>query len=117
MHAGATMKTVPLKLNKETLKWSFDKSDLQKAISPKTKVLLLNTPHNPTGAVFNKDQLQVVVEVLRENPQITVVTDEVYEDLVYDGHEHVRLATFAGLYLISLSPFAQSKAKTRALLF
>ncbi len=84
----------------ETHKWSFQKSDLEKVITPKTKMLLVNTPHNPTGAVFNKEEMGIIVEVLRENPQIILVMDEVYENIVYEG-EHFRIQNFGGKRTLS----------------
>ena len=62
---------------------------------PRTRALLLNTPHNPTGKVFSRDELEAVAAVCREHDLIAI-SDEVYEHLVFDG-EHVPLATLAGM--------------------
>lgn len=56
----------------------------------------LNTPHNPTGKVFTREELGAVAEILLRHPHVTVVMDEVYEKLVYDGKEHVRFASLPG---------------------
>jgi N-succinyldiaminopimelate aminotransferase len=70
----------------------LDPDALRAAITPRTRVLLLNSPHNPTGTVLTREELTAVAEVVREH-DLVVVTDEVYEHLVYDGHAHVPLAT------------------------
>jgi N-succinyldiaminopimelate aminotransferase len=74
----------------------LDPDALRSAITPRTRVLLLNSPHNPTGTVLTRHELAAVAEVVREH-DLVVVTDEVYEHLVYDGHEHVPLATLPGM--------------------
>jgi N-succinyldiaminopimelate aminotransferase len=74
----------------------LDPDALRAAITPRTRVLLLNSPHNPTGTVLTREELAAVAEVVREH-DLVVVTDEVYEHLVYDGHEHVPLATLPGM--------------------
>lgn len=58
---------------------------LDRAITQRTKILLLNTPHNPTGKVFTEAELLEIAALLRRHPHVTVVMDEVYEKLVYDG--------------------------------
>lgn len=92
--AGGVCKQVPLILNPTTGKWTVDFNLLEAAISSKTKILLINTPHNPTGKVFTQYELEQIAIMVRKNPQLTVVMDEVYEKLVFDGRTHVR---FAGL--------------------
>jgi N-succinyldiaminopimelate aminotransferase len=89
--AGAQRRVVTLRAPDYT----FDPTDLRAAITPRTKLLLLNSPHNPTGKVFSREELTLVAEIAREHDLI-VVTDEVYEHLVYDG-EHVPLATLPGM--------------------
>jgi N-succinyldiaminopimelate aminotransferase len=69
---------------------------LRAAITPRTRVLLLNTPHNPTGVVFTRDELAAIAEVVREH-DLWVLSDEVYEHLVFTGHEHVPFATLPGM--------------------
>jgi N-succinyldiaminopimelate aminotransferase len=75
--------------------WSFDADALTRAITPKTRVLLLNSPHNPTGKVFSVEELEVIAQVCVEH-DLVAITDEVYEHLVFDGR-HVPLATFPGM--------------------
>ena len=85
--AGAVLKTVTLR----TPDWSFDPQELAAAVSSRTRLVLLNSPHNPTGKVFSAEELHAVARVCVEHDLI-VVTDEVYEHLVYDG-VHVPIAT------------------------
>jgi len=69
--------------------------DLEAAITPKTKWLLLNSPSNPTGAAYTAEDLAGLAEVLRRHPQVWVLTDDMYEHLVYDGFQFVTMATVA----------------------
>ena len=89
--AGARRRVVQLR----TPDWSFDPDALRAAITPRTRLLLLNSPHNPTGKVFTRDELAVIAELCVEH-DLVAVTDEVYEHLVFEG-EHLPLATFPGM--------------------
>jgi N-succinyldiaminopimelate aminotransferase len=75
----------------------LDVEALRAAVSERTAVLLLNSPHNPTGTVLTCEELAAVADVAREH-DVVVVTDEVYEHLVYDEHEHVPIATLPGMF-------------------
>ncbi len=75
--------------------WTFDPDELRRAFNPKTRLILLNTPHNPTGKVFTTEELALVAELCVEH-DVIAVTDEVYEHLVFDG-AHQLLATFDGM--------------------
>jgi aspartate aminotransferase len=66
---------------------------LKNSLTPKTKVLILNSPSNPTGAVYSKEELQKLIEVLKGFPNLVVVSDEIYERLVYDGQKHYSIAS------------------------
>ena len=90
--AGAQRRVVTLR----TPDYSFDPEELRRVITPRTKVLLLNSPHNPTGKVFDRAELQLIADVCLERDLIAV-TDEVYEHLVYDDAEHIPLATLPGM--------------------
>ncbi|MCQ2559655.1 MAG: pyridoxal phosphate-dependent aminotransferase [Clostridia bacterium] len=67
---------------------------LKAAITPKTKVFLLNSPSNPTGAVYNKAELQALGEILVKH-KIAIISDEIYEKLVYDGNQHISIASLS----------------------
>jgi N-succinyldiaminopimelate aminotransferase len=90
--AGAVAK--PVTLRPPT--YGFDIDELRAAITPKTKLILLNTPHNPTGKVFDRAELQIIADLAIEHDLI-VVADEVYEHLVFDGAQHVAIASLAGM--------------------
>jgi N-succinyldiaminopimelate aminotransferase len=75
--------------------FAFDVERFRSAITPRTKLVLLNTPHNPTGKVFTREELTALAEVCIEH-DLVVMTDEVYEHLVYDA-VHVPLATIPGM--------------------
>ena len=89
--AGARLRVVPLR----PPDWSFDPQALRDAVNDRTKVVLLNTPHNPTGKVFTREELALIAEACVER-DVVAVTDEVYEHLVFDG-EHVPLASLPGM--------------------
>jgi N-succinyldiaminopimelate aminotransferase len=75
--------------------FSFDPEELRAAVTPRTRAILVNTPHNPTGKVFTRDDLEAVAALCREH-DLVAITDEVYEHLVFAG-EHVSLATLPGM--------------------
>jgi N-succinyldiaminopimelate aminotransferase len=89
--AGAVRRPVTLR----PPDWAIDSEALAAAITPKARLLLLNSPHNPTGKVLTRDELQLIADACLEHDLIAV-TDEVYEHLVYDG-EHVPLCTLPGM--------------------
>src|SRR5215217_6724608 len=76
--------------------YAIDPDALAVAFSPRTRLVLLNSPHNPTGKVFTPAELELVAERCRER-DVLAVTDEVYEHLVFDGREHVPLSTLPGM--------------------
>jgi len=75
----------------------LDVDALRAAVTDRTRTILLNTPHNPTGAMLDRDELQAVADVALEH-DLVVVTDEVYEHLVFDGRRHVPLCTLPGMW-------------------
>jgi N-succinyldiaminopimelate aminotransferase len=90
--AGAVLRPVPLR----PPTFGFDPDELRTAFSARTKVVLVNTPHNPTGAVLDREQLALIGELAAEHGAV-VVADEVYEHMVFDGGEHVPMATLPGM--------------------
>jgi N-succinyldiaminopimelate aminotransferase len=100
--AGGVLRPVPLRPPPAepgritTAPWTFDEADLRAAVTPRAKLLLLNTPHNPTGKVFTRAELAVLADVA-DAADLVVLTDEVYEHLVFSEAEHVSLATLPGM--------------------
>lgn len=90
--AGAVRRTSALRFPD----FAVDEMSLRAAFSSKTRLVLLNTPHNPTGKVFTRAELDLICALAREF-DAWVVTDEVYEHLVFDGLEHVPVATLPGM--------------------
>lgn len=89
--AGAVRRPVTLRAPS----FDYDFAELEAAINPKTRLVLLNTPHNPTGKVFNRAELEHLAQLCIEN-DLLVITDEVYEHLVFEG-EHIPLAGLPGM--------------------
>jgi N-succinyldiaminopimelate aminotransferase len=77
-------------------RWTLDPDELAAAVTDRTRMVLLNSPHNPTGRVLSREELEGVAAVCVERDLIAV-TDEVYEHLVFDGLEHIPLATLPGM--------------------
>jgi N-succinyldiaminopimelate aminotransferase len=95
--AGGVVRPVPLRPPAGgSGHWTFDADELAAAVGPRTKLLLLNTPHNPTGKVFSRDELALVAGLAIER-DLLVLTDEVYEHLVFSGAQHVSIATMPGM--------------------
>ena len=89
-------------------RFAVDLDALRAAITPATRALLLNSPHNPTGTVFTRDELTAVAALAVEH-ELLVITDEVYEHLVFDGAEHVPIATLPGMAQRTLSVSSAGK--------
>jgi len=83
---------VPIHLH-ESRNFSFDPAELEAKITPKTKLLILNSPQNPTGGIIPKKDMEAIAAILRRHPQVWVFADEIYSQLCYDG-EFVSLAQF-----------------------
>ncbi|MFE1546992.1 pyridoxal phosphate-dependent aminotransferase [Streptomyces sp. NPDC058718] len=92
--AGGTR--VPVTLRPHEGAYVLDLDELRAAVTDRTRLILLNTPHNPTGTVLTRAELTAVAELAIER-DLLVVTDEVYEHLVFDGTEHVPLASLPGM--------------------
>jgi N-succinyldiaminopimelate aminotransferase len=87
---------VPVPVTLHAPEYRFDPRELRQAFSPRTRAIVLNTPHNPTGTVFSRSELTLVAELCQEHDALAI-TDEVYEHVVFDSAEHVRLATLPGM--------------------
>jgi N-succinyldiaminopimelate aminotransferase len=94
--AGATRVAVPLRPEPDGGRFALDPDALRAAVTPRTRLLLINSPHNPTGTVLRAAELEAIAELCRDRDLIAV-TDEVYEHLTYDGTRHIALATLPGM--------------------
>ncbi len=90
--AGAVPKFVTLR----PPDWSFDPAELRSAFTDKTRAIIMNSPHNPTGKVFSREELGLIASLCQEF-DVVAVTDEIYEHILYDGHVHIPMATLPGM--------------------
>ena len=90
--AGATPVYMPL-LPPD---YALDAERLRAAVTPCSKAVILNTPHNPSGRVLTREELQAVADICIEN-DLVAITDEIYDRILYDGREHIPLATLPGM--------------------
>jgi len=90
--SGATPRMVRL----HAPEWSFDEAELRTAFSARTRAIVINTPHNPTGKVFTRAELELIAKLCQEFDCLAI-TDEIYEYMLYDGAEHVSIATLPGM--------------------
>ena len=107
--SGGKIRTVPLVSNNKD-DWNFDSALLREALaSPKVKLFILNTPHNPTGKVFTEDELITITKILEEFPDIIVLSDEVYEFLTFDYRKHLHFAAIRNNWGKTVSIFSGGK--------
>ncbi len=95
---GAVPRYVPLRPHEEggERRWGFDPDELARAFTPRTRALVLNTPQNPTGKVFTREELEAIADLCVHH-DVVAVTDEIYEHIVFDGRSHTALATLPGM--------------------
>lgn len=88
-------------------------TDLEAVITPKTKLIIFNSPSNPTGMVYTREEMEGIARVVGKNPHVLILSDEVYEHIVYEG-EHVSMASFDFIYdrTITLNAVSKSYAMT-----
>jgi aspartate aminotransferase len=89
--------------------WKMTAEEFQDAMTPRTKLVILNTPGNPTGSVYTKEELAAIVEVCVDE-EILILSDEIYEKLTYDGAQHVSVAALPGAYDLTVTINGFSKA-------
>jgi len=93
---------------REPLDWRYDLDELERAITPRTRMIYLNSPNNPSGGVLTRADLQRVAEIARER-DLWILSDEAYEDVVFDGAEHLSIAAFEGMYERTVPVYTFSK--------
>ena len=103
--AGGVPVQVPLR---EEIGWRWNIADVEKAITPRTRVLYLNSPNNPSGGVLTRQDIEQLAELARDR-NLWVVSDEAYEDVVYKG-EHVSIASLPGMYDRTIPVYTLSKS-------
>jgi len=93
--------------------FSFDLDRLRKAVSPRTRAIIFNSPNNPSGKVFSRAELQLIADVCLEH-DLLAITDEIYEHILYDGEQHIPIATLPGMAdrTITISGISKSYSVT-----
>jgi len=88
---------VPVCIPLHAPNWQLDPDELRAAFTPRTRALILNTPHNPSGHVFSRQELSLIAELCIEH-DVLVIADEVYEHLLFDDARHIPIATLPGMF-------------------
>ncbi len=88
---------IPQTITLQPPDWHFDREELAGLFTARTRLVLINTPHNPTGKMFSREELAFIASLCREH-DVLVITDEVYEQIRFDGVEHVPIATLPGMW-------------------
>ncbi len=94
---------------RESNHFKVDPDDIRAAITNKTKLMIINTPSNPTGAIFDENILRAIAELAIQQ-DLMVLSDEPYEHIVFDGHQHVSIGSFDGMAQRTISVFTLSKS-------
>ena len=93
---------------REELGWRYDLDELRRAVTPKTRVIYINSPHNPTGGVLTRADVEAIADLARER-DLWVISDEAYEDVLFQG-EHVSIGSLPGMYERTIPMFTFSKS-------
>jgi aspartate aminotransferase len=99
---------------KEENGWKITRDEFENAMTPRTKMIILNSPNNPTGAVYTREEIEGIAAVAAEE-EILILSDEIYEKLVYDGHEHISIASLGPEFYdltITVNGFSKAYAMT-----
>jgi len=97
----------------ESLGWRPDVEEMRRLVTPKTRAIYVNSPNNPTGGILTREDLTAIADLARER-NLWVISDEAYEDVVFEGHEHVSIASLPDMYArtIPLYTFSKTYAMT-----
>ncbi len=88
--------------------WTFDEADLAEAFNDKTRAIIINTPHNPTGKVFSLEEMTAIAKLCQKH-NVLAFTDEIYEHILYDGAKHVSMAALPGMAELTVTINSLSK--------
>jgi aspartate/methionine/tyrosine aminotransferase len=108
--AGARVASIPLS---ESDGYQLNPDDIEKRITPNTRMIVVNTPHNPTGVVYTRETLEAVANIAAKH-NLIVLSDEIYERIIFDGQEHISMATFPQIagQVVTVNGFSKSYAMT-----
>jgi aminotransferase len=90
------VEAVPVTVKMQAPDWTFSVADIERVITPRTKAIIVNSPGNPSGKVFSRQELESIAAIAQQH-DLFVFTDEIYEYFLYDGRTHVSLATLPGM--------------------
>ncbi len=90
------VEAVPVTVKMQAPDWTFSVADIERVITPRTKAIIVNSPSNPSGKVFSRQELESIAAIAQQH-DLFVFTDEIYEYFLYDGRTHVSLATLPGM--------------------
>jgi L-glutamine---4-(methylsulfanyl)-2-oxobutanoate aminotransferase len=104
---------VPVYVRLHEPEFRFDREELRRAFTPRTRAIIVNTPHNPTGRVFDETELRLIAELCQEH-DVVAVTDEIYEFMTYDGRRHITLASLPEMWerTVTISGFSKTFSVT-----
>ncbi len=110
VYAGATARPIPTTAESQ---YRVSPAQLEAAITPHTRLLILCSPSNPTGSVYPREELEALAEVLRRHPEVYLISDEIYEKVLFDA-EHVSFASLPGMYdrTVTVNGFSKAYAMT-----
>ncbi len=90
------VEAIPVMVKMRAPDWTFSAAEVERVITPRTKAIIVNSPGNPSGKVFSRQELENIAEIAQQH-DLFVFTDEIYEYFLYDGRTHVSLATLSGM--------------------
>jgi aspartate/methionine/tyrosine aminotransferase len=93
----------------ESLGWRYDLDEMRRALTPKTRAIYINSPHNPTGGVLTRPDIEAIADLARER-NCWILADEAYEDVIYDGAQHVSIGSLPGMHERTIGMFTFSKS-------
>ena len=105
----AALSAVPVFVRLQAPDWKFTPETIERAITPRTKAIIVNSPANPSGKVFSREELGWIADIATRH-DLFVFTDEIYEYFLYDGHQHISMATLPGMAerTITISGFSKT---------
>jgi aminotransferase len=113
VHTLLALDCVPVYVTMHPPRWIFSREQLERAITPKTRAVILNSPANPSGKVFSREELEFIAELAVQH-DLFVITDEIYEYFLYDDNEHISPASLPGMAerTVTISGFSKSYSIT-----
>jgi len=108
---GASIVTCSLQEPKDfqTDPWTINFTELESLFNERTRMIILNSPHNPTGKVFTRDEYDRIAKIIAKHPKVLVIADDVYETLTYDDRKFISFATIPGMFERTLSTYSLGK--------